>query len=70
MTIFNGFTSSETFTQVPDSLIRLMNEIDDLAELKVTLYAIWWIEHLEGSVHAIRENNFETELLGLNLMQI
>lgn len=46
--MFPGFTSSETFTQVPDSFFRLMNEIRTLDELKVTLYVLWRIEHLEG----------------------
>ncbi len=48
MNKFPGFTSSETFTQVPDSLFRLMNEIGGLDELKVTLYVLWRIEHIEG----------------------
>ena len=43
MSNFNGFTSSETFSQIPDSFFHLLNEIDDIAELKVTLYAIWRI---------------------------
>lgn len=67
---FPGFTSSETFTQVPDSWIRLMNEIDDVAELKVTLYAIWRIEHLEGNFRAMCETDFEEEALGLKLDEI
>lgn len=48
MTDFPGFTSSETFTSVPDSLFRLLGEIDDLDELKVTLYALWRLEHMEA----------------------
>ncbi|GAB4506639.1 MAG: DnaD domain protein [Anaerolineales bacterium] len=67
---FPGFTSSETFTQVPDSWIRLMNEIDDVAEFKVTLYAIWRIEHLEGNFRAMCETDFEEEALGLKLDEI
>ncbi|MDP1778750.1 MAG: hypothetical protein Q8K73_00600, partial [Anaerolineales bacterium] len=67
---FNGYTSSETFTQVPDSFIRLMNEIDDIAELKVTLYAIWRIEHIEGHFRALCESDFEAESLGLSLEEI
>jgi DnaD/phage-associated family protein len=52
MNKFQGFTGSETFTQVPDSFFRkLLNEIDDLAELKVTLYALWRITHMEGGAH-------------------
>lgn len=67
---FNGFTSSETFTQVPDSFIRLLKEIDNAAELKVTLYAIWRIEHIEGHFRAICETDFETESLGMSLEEI
>ncbi|MDP1715620.1 MAG: DnaD domain protein [Anaerolineales bacterium] len=67
---FNGFTSSETFTQVPDSFIRLINEIDDVAELKVTLYAIWRIEHMEGNFRALCETDFEAESLGMGLNEI
>lgn len=47
--MFKGFTDSESFTQVPDSLFRqLLAEIDDLTELKVTLYMLWRIEHMES----------------------
>lgn len=70
MNSFNGFTSSETFTQVPDSLIRLMNEIEDIAELKVTLCAIWRIEHIEGNFRALCETDFESESLGLSVEEI
>lgn len=50
MSPFSGFTSSETFTPVPDSLFRLLNEIRDADELKMTLYVLWRIEHAEGSL--------------------
>lgn len=69
-TNFSGFTSSETFTQVPDSFIRLMNEIGDVAELKITLFAIWRIEHIEGNFRALCETDFETESLGLSVDEI
>jgi DNA replication protein len=60
---FSGFTDSETFTQVPDSFFRqLLNEIDDADELKVTLYALWRIEHMEARVRFLREDDF-AELL-------
>jgi DNA replication protein len=65
MSDFAGFTSSETFTQIPDSLIHLLNEMDDLAELKVTLFAIWRIEHIEGHFRGLREADFEESALGL-----
>lgn len=48
MSQFAGFTSSETFTPVPDSFFRLLNDITDADELKVTLYVLWRIEHAEG----------------------
>ena len=70
MTSFPGFTSSETFTQVPDSFIQMMNEIEDVAELKVTLYAIWRIEHLEGNFRGLGEADFDEATLGLNLKEI
>jgi DnaD/phage-associated family protein len=53
MSPFDGFTSSETFTQVPDALFRLLGEIDDLNELKVTLYILWRVEHMEGAQRQI-----------------
>ena len=67
---FNGFTSSETFTQIPDALIHLLKEIDDIAEIKVTLYAIWRIEHIEGHFRALCETDFETGPLGMGLAEI
>lgn len=67
---FTGFTSSETFTQLPDSFIHLLKEIDDIAELKVTLYAIWRIEQIEGHFRALCETDFETDALGLGLNEI
>ncbi|MEN9562398.1 MAG: hypothetical protein RIR73_642 [Chloroflexota bacterium] len=70
MTPFPGFTSSESFTQVPDSFIQMMNEIEDVAELKVTLYAIWRIEHLEGNFRGLGEGDFDEAALGLNLKEI
>jgi DNA replication protein len=70
MTQFTGFTSSETFTQIPDSFIRMINEIEDIAELKVTLFAIWRIEHIEGNFRALCETDFEPESLGSDLDEI
>ena len=67
---FLGFTSSETFSQIPDSLFHLLKEIDDIAELKVTLYAIWRIEHIEGHFRALCETDFEAEALGMKLHEI
>lgn len=53
MSQFTGFTSSETFTPVPDSFFRLLNDITDADELKVTLYVLWRIEHAEGHLRCL-----------------
>ncbi len=54
MTPFKSFTDKDTFTQIPDSFFHgLLNEIDDLGELKVTLYVLWRIEHMEGHFHSL-----------------
>jgi DnaD/phage-associated family protein len=70
MIIFNGFTSKETFTQIPDTLFHLVKEIDSIAELKVTLYAIWRIEHIEGHFRALCQTDFESDALGLTQPEI
>jgi DNA replication protein len=70
MNQFQGFTSSETFTQIPDSFLHLINEIEDVAELKVTLYAIYRIEHIEGNFRGLSEADFSEETLGLSVEQI
>lgn len=59
MSTFNGFTSSETFTAVPDTFFReLLSQIDDAEELRAALYAIWRIEHTEGPVRFLRRADF------------
>jgi DNA replication protein len=52
--MFKGFTDNETFTQIPNSFFReLLKEIDDLAEMKVTLYLLWRISHMESSFRCL-----------------
>ncbi|MCC7119394.1 MAG: DnaD domain protein [Anaerolineales bacterium] len=70
MAHFTGFTSSETFTQIPDSFLRLLKEIEDVSELKVALFALWQIERMEGNFRALSESNFEAEALGLTVKEI
>jgi DNA replication protein len=54
MKIFTGFTDSETFTQVPDSFFRqLLAEIEEADELKVTLYVLWRLSHMEGRFRSL-----------------
>jgi DnaD/phage-associated family protein len=59
MPTFQGFTSSETFTSVPDTFFReLLSQIDDADELRATLYAIWRIEHQEGPIRFLCRADF------------
>jgi DNA replication protein len=55
---FKGFTDAETFTQVPESFFRrLLPEIDNLDELRVTLYLLWRIYHMESSFRCLSRND-------------
>jgi DnaD/phage-associated family protein len=55
--MFKGFTDRETFTPVPDSFFRqLLSDINDADELRVTLYVLWRIEHMEGPFHTLCRN--------------
>jgi DNA replication protein len=66
---FKGFSESEIFTQLPDSFFHhLLKEIEDPAELKVTLYMLWRSEHIEGLFHALCETDFKET--GLSAEQV
>ena len=66
MKTFKGFTDSESFTQLPDTFFhQLLKQIDDAAELKVTLYFLWRVEHMDGPFRALRESDLDTKELGL-----
>ena len=68
---FIGFSDSETFTQLPDSFFsQLLNEISDAGELKVTLYALWRMEHMEGPFRALYETDFDAKSLGLPEVEV
>src|SRR5258706_6175472 len=71
MSKFKGFTDSETFTQLPDAFFhQLLKEIDDAAELKITLYFLWRVEHIEGPFRALCETDFDTKDLRLTAAEI
>jgi DnaD/phage-associated family protein len=71
MKTFRGFSDSESFTQIPDAFFTvLLKDITDADELKVALYAVWGILHIEGAFGALREMNFEEEALGLSAADI
>jgi len=64
---FKGFTETETFTQLPDTFFQqLLNQIDDAAELKVILYFLWRVEHMDGPFRALQESDFDSKELGLS----
>src|SRR6266487_872817 len=66
MTKFKGFSDSETFTQLPDTFFhQILKQVDDAAELKVTLYLLWRVEHMEGPFRALSRMDFNIKELGL-----
>ena len=68
---FKGFTDSESFTQLPDTFFhKLLNQIDNAEELKVTLYFLWRVEHMDGPLRALREEDFSTKELGLSTDEV
>jgi len=71
MTKFKGFTDSETFTQLPDGFFhKLLKEIQDADELKVTLYFLWRMEHIEGPFRALCETDFDAKEIGLTTNEV
>ncbi len=67
---FDGFPDGKvSFSRIPEPFFsELLPEIDNLAELKVTLYALWWLERMEGDFRYLRESDFgadERFLFGL-----
>lgn len=57
---FNGFPPGKiSTTRIPSLFFKdLLPQIDDLVELKVTLYALWQITRLEGVIRYLKEENF------------
>ena len=71
MKTFKGFTDSESFTPLPDTFFhQLLNQIDNAAELKVILYFLWRVEHLEGPFRALREEDFNPSDLGMPVEEV
>ena len=56
---FNGFSGNEGFSPFPNEFFGdLLSKIGDLAELKVTLYALWLVANMEGASHPLFESDF------------
>ncbi len=65
------FTDPEPSSLLPDKFFRrLLREITAMDELKVTLYALWRIEHMDGSFRALAEPDFDPRELGLTMEQV
>lgn len=60
---FAGFTDGKMrLTRLPAQFFSdLLPEIDDLGELKVTLYALWFLERMEGKVRFLTVEDFTGE---------
>ncbi len=60
---FDGFTTSPPrFTAIPEQFFTdLLPQIDDLNELKVTLYALWRFERMQGGFPFLREADFAAD---------
>ncbi len=60
MAQFAGFPGGKSrLTRIPAAFFTdLLPEIDHLGELKVTLYAFWFLERLEGDIRFIRFKDF------------
>ena len=53
------FTGSTGFTPIANEFFHeWLNEIDDLAELKITLFALWFSANQEGGAHPLWEQDF------------
>ena len=62
MTIFPGFPPKSPTTPVPAQVFTdLLPAIDDLGELKVTLFALWRLDQMEGNVRFLRRADFAVE---------
>ena len=60
MARFAGFQGGKSrVTRLPSAFFTdLLPEIDHLDELKVTLYAFWFLDRLEGDLRFIRHSDF------------
>lgn len=64
---FNGFPAGKVrFTRLPGPFFsELLPHIDSLAELKVTLYALWKLERMEGEARYLQPQDFTEDALFL-----
>jgi DnaD/phage-associated family protein len=63
MPSFSGFPEGKVrFTRIPASFFsELLPQIDDLNELKVTIYALWQLERMEGESRYLQLEDFSED---------
>jgi DnaD/phage-associated family protein len=62
MTTFPGFPPKARTTPVPAQVFTdLLPAIDDLSELKLTLYTIWRLDQMEGTIRYLRRVDFAAD---------
>lgn len=61
--MFKGFSKGKTsLTRLPGQFFsELLPEIDHLGELKLTLYAFWRLERMEGTFRSLRRVDFASD---------
>lgn len=65
------FPDSDSASPLPDAFFhQLLGKITALEELKVTLYALWRLEHMDGPFRALAEADFDPRDLGLAPEQV
>jgi DnaD/phage-associated family protein len=67
---FNGFPQGKiATTRIPSLFFKeLLPQIDNLDELKVTLYALWQITRMEGDIRYIKAEDFLSDPVFMNGM--
>ncbi|MBW8011206.1 MAG: DnaD domain protein [Chloroflexi bacterium] len=63
MPSFSGFPSGKVrFTNIPATFFsELLPQIDNLDELKVTLYAFWRLDRMEGNFRYLQQSDFSED---------
>jgi DNA replication protein len=63
MNDFSGFPDGKVkFTRIPETFFsELLPQIDHLGELKVTIYALWHLEHRSGAFRYLRDRDFSED---------
>jgi DNA replication protein len=65
MKVLQGFSDSESNTAIPDGFFELLSEFQEVDELKVLLYVLWRLDHLEGSFRALPASELEHGILDI-----